>query len=76
MLDGEAVVEAELVRERELAPQQLIALAGGQRGLLPDVREIAEFHGRRFLLSPCSGYWGTAPSAAATFAHFTCSDFM
>ena len=44
MLDAEAVIEAELVAQRKLAPQLLVALVRRHAGLGPDVRKVREFH--------------------------------
>ena len=44
MLDAEAVVEAEVVAERKLAPELLVALVRGHVGLAPDMGEVGEFH--------------------------------
>ena len=48
MLDAERVVEAELVAQREFAPELLVALVRRHAGLGPDVGEMREFHEVRF----------------------------
>ena len=50
----ESVVESKVVGEREFAPEKLVALAGCQRRLGPDVGEVTEFHG---MLSRPAGLW-------------------
>ena len=45
MLDTEAIVEAEVVAERKLAPELFVALVRGHVGLAPDMGEVGEFHG-------------------------------
>jgi hypothetical protein len=44
VLDAKSEVKAELVGKPELAPELLVALGGVHARLIPDVREMSEFH--------------------------------
>jgi hypothetical protein len=44
MLDAEPIVEAELVGELQLTPQLVVALSRRHPSLVPDMREMSEFH--------------------------------
>jgi hypothetical protein len=48
VLDTEAEVEAEVVAERKLTPELLVALMRRHAGLAPDMGEMGEFHCRSF----------------------------
>ena len=53
MLDAEAVIEAELVAQHELAPQLLVALRRRHAGLAPNMGEMGKLHrASSFLASP------------------------
>jgi hypothetical protein len=45
MLDAERMVEAELIAQRQLAPELLVASVRRHAGLGPDVGEMGKFHG-------------------------------
>src|SRR6202008_1605123 len=44
MLDAERMVEAELIAQRELAPELLVARVRRHAGFCPDVGEMGKFH--------------------------------
>src|SRR5476649_1573817 len=47
MLDRKSVVETDLIRKHELAPQLLVALVRRHTLLAPNVRKMRELHERR-----------------------------
>jgi hypothetical protein len=51
MLDGKAEVKAELIAERQFAPQLLVPLCRSHTWFVPHVREVSEFHATSSALS-------------------------